>query len=100
MIYKFYKAKSAGLFRGQKLNDYIDAFDKIYGENDVTVVGTWYDVNDSSETYFMTAFKNEQHYDDFVEKMKSHEGYQRMTKEMAPDRLSIEGATLKKYGEE
>lgn len=97
MIYKFYKAESAGLMQGEKMAEYIIAFDKIYAENDVTVIGTWYNVDDENETYFITAFKNEQHYIDFVKKMETHTEYQQMSKEMAPDRISIESATLKKY---
>ena len=100
MIYKFYKSKSAGLLQGEQMVKYINAFDKIYEENDVVVIGTWYNINDPSETYFMTAFKNDQHYLDFVEKMKSHEAYQRMSMEMEPDRLSIEAATLRSYNED
>lgn len=97
MLYKFYKSKSAGLLQGQQMLEYINAFDKIYAENDVTVIGTWYSADDPSETYFMTGFKSEQHYSDFVEKMKTHDDYQRMSKEMEPDRLSIEAATLISY---
>lgn len=97
MVYKFYKSKSAGLMQGQQMIEYINAFNKIYKENDVTVIGTWYSADDPSETYFMTGFKNEQHYSDFVEKMKTHNDYQRMSKEMEPDRLSIEAATLISY---
>ncbi len=97
MIYKFYKAKSAGLFQGEQMVKYIQEFDKIYTENDVEVIGTWYNADDPSETYFMTGFKSEQHYSDFVEKMKTHDDYQRMSKEMEPDRLSIEAVTLKSY---
>ena len=100
IVYKFYKAKSAGLIQGQKMIEYIKAFDKIYAENDVTVIGTWYNVDDESETYFITGFTSEQHYTDFVEKMKTNEDYQRMSREMEPDRLSIESATLKKYFED
>ena len=97
MIYKFYKSKSAGMFQTQRGVEIIKAFDKIYAENDVIVIGTWYSIDDPSETYLMTAFRSEQHYEDFVEKMKTHDDYQRMSIEMEPDRLSIEGATLKKY---
>ncbi len=99
MYYKFYKSKSAGLLQGEQMAEYINAFDKIYAENDVTVIGTWYNVDDPSETYFMTAFNSEAHYNDFVEKMKTHEDYQRLSKEMEPDRLSIEAATLKSYND-
>jgi replicative superfamily II helicase len=97
MYYKFYKSKSAGLLQKEQMVEFINAFDKIYAENDVDVVGTWYNVDDPSETYFMTAFKSEQHYTDFIEKMKTHEDYQRMSMEMEPDRLSIEAATLISY---
>ena len=97
MYYKFYKSKSAGLLQKEQMVEFINAFNKIYNENDVDVVGTWYNVDDPSETYFMTAFKSQQHYDDFIEKMKTHEDYQRMSAEMEPDRLSIEAATLISY---
>jgi UDP-galactopyranose mutase len=82
MYYKFYKSKSAGLLQKEQIVEFINAFDKIY---------------DPSETYFITAFKSEQHYTDFIEKMKAHEEYQRMSMEMEPDRLSIEAATLISY---
>jgi hypothetical protein len=99
MYYKFYKSKSAGLLQKEQMVEFINAFDKIYAENDVDVVGTWYNIDDPSETYFITAFKSEQHYTDFIEKMKTHVDYQRMSTEMEPDRLSIEAATLKSYNE-
>lgn len=97
MIYKFYKIRSSGSFSEAKMIEYINAFDKIYAENEISVVGTWYNVDDQSETYLITAFRDEQHYADFVEKMKTHDDYQRMSKEMEPDRLSIEAATLSSY---
>ncbi len=97
MYYKFYKSKSAGLLKKEQMVEFINAFNKIYTENDVDVVGTWYNVDDQSETYLITAFRDEQHYADFVEKMKTHDDYQRMSKEMEPDRLSIEAATLSSY---
>ena len=100
MIYKFYKVKSAGLFQKDEILDYINVFDKIYAENAVNVIGSWYNADDETETYFITAFRNEQHYADFVEKMKTHEDYQRMTLEMEPDRLSIQGTTLRRYTED
>lgn len=97
MIYKFYKIRSSGSFSDAKMIEYINAFDKIYSENDVTVIGTWYNADEQSETYLITAFRDKQHYEDFVEKMKTHDDYQRMSQEMEPDRLSIEAATLSSY---
>ena len=97
MIYKYYKVKSAGLFDTPRGIEIIKAFGEIYKEHDVTVIGTWYNVDDTSDTYYMTGFKNDQHYSDFVEKMKSHQGYQELSKEMGADRLAIEGVTLKQF---
>jgi hypothetical protein len=100
MVYKFYKIISTGFIQELKMIEYIKAFDKIYLQNNVTVIGTWYNIDDENEMYFMTSFTSEQHYVDFVKKMESHDEYQRMSIEMEPDRMSIESATLRKYIED
>jgi hypothetical protein len=61
----------------------------------VKVIGTWYNVDDSSESLFMTVFDNEEHYTSFVEAMKDNERYQEMSSELAAERESIKAYSLK-----
>jgi len=52
------------------------AFGKLYSEHGVTVVGDWLDRSKSTTAYKITAYRDEEHYKDFVKKMKTNKIYQ------------------------
>lgn len=95
MLYKLYVSRNkvaSDQSRGVQL---YPEFSKIYSENGVEVVGVWVNADDTHEIYFMTAFKDQGHYDSFVEKMKGNEHYQDMSAEIAGERESIKAVNLK-----
>ena len=58
------------------------------------VVGVWINADDPHEQYFMTGYKDEAHYNDFLEKANANPKYQAMTDKINKDRESIEVLTL------
>ena len=69
MLYKLYvvtnkipaeEAKGLALFKD---------FKNIYSEYDVQVIGVWVNTENPYEVYLMTAFKDEAHYESFVNSM-------------------------------
>ena len=92
MYYKMYKERSSSSLPSGL--DAFDDFNKIYQEQGVKVIGVWKNKDDSQEFYFMTAYENEKHYQDFVEDMKTNEEYQKMSRELEAGRESIEVITL------
>ena len=96
MIYKLYKERSKGL-RDQPVGlDLFEEFNKIYEANDVKVVGVWQNIEDPNEVYFMTAFRSEEHYQNFVATVKQDSTYLNMSAKIEEDRESIEVTTLTK----
>lgn len=71
-------------------------YEKIYQENGVRVVGLWENVEDSNELYYMTEFRDQAHYDEFVSKMKDNEEYNTRGQKLADQRESIKAITLNK----
>ena len=95
-IYKLYKERSKGLLDQPVGLDMFDEFNKIYEANDVKVIGVWQNTKDPNEVYFMTAFRNEEHYQNFVVNVKKDSSYLKMTSKIEEDRESIEVVTLTK----
>ncbi len=95
MYYKLYREKTKGEVNRPLGLDLFPKFKKIYEENDVKVIGVWENLDDPHELFFMTAFKDESHYNRFVESMGSNQDYQEMSKGMADQRESIEVTSLR-----
>ncbi len=70
-------------------------FKKIYDENDVKVIGVWQNADNPLEYYFITGYRDEQHYREFGENSKHNQRYLDLSKEMEEARESIEVITLK-----
>ena len=92
MYFKLYKetsnnASSAGL-------RVFEEFNKIYQEHRVNVIGVWKNKANSQELFFMTAYDSEDHYQNFVEEMKTNEKYQSLSLELGASRESMEVFTL------
>jgi len=92
MLCKLYRITYAS---GLPENTQFDSFQKFYEENGVTVIGGWVNVDNSNELFFMTGYKDEDHYNSFVESMKENARYQELTKQLSNERQSIEVTTLK-----
>ena len=88
MIYKLY----VDTLKGDEPTDSkkVKEFKSIYAENGVEVVGVWQNKDKPNEFFFMTSYKDEGHYNDFVSKMKTHARYQELSKDMEEQRESIQ----------
>ncbi|MCH8906098.1 MAG: hypothetical protein IH840_03330 [Candidatus Heimdallarchaeota archaeon] len=75
-------------------NTRFDDFQKFYEENGVTVVGGWVNVEKTNELFFMTGYKDEEHYNSFIAEMKENTRYQELTEQLSGDRESIDVTTL------
>jgi hypothetical protein len=96
MLYKLYKERSKGLSDQPVGLELFDDFNEIYKANDVKVIGVWQNNEDPNELYFMTAFRDEEHYQSFVASVREDSVYQEMSKKIEEDRESIESTTLTK----
>lgn len=74
--------------------DWRSEFYRLWRENDVYVLGNWYNADDPSEDYTITVYKNEDHYKKFVNKMKENETYLKLTDRLGKIRGRIEIVTL------
>ncbi|MHA2090475.1 MAG: hypothetical protein ACW98K_06410 [Candidatus Kariarchaeaceae archaeon] len=63
---------------------------KIYRENGVLVLGHWMNKKDSNETVLITVYKDEMHYQNFIDKMKTYVQYQERRKLLGDYRISFE----------
>ncbi|MHA1198395.1 MAG: hypothetical protein ACTSQF_03490 [Candidatus Heimdallarchaeaceae archaeon] len=92
MLYKLYKArnKTAGTDFNESYRDFIDTYKKY----DVQVVGGGSNIDDSHEMYIMIAYKDEKHYKETVEKLKSDSTYIEQSKKLHELRESIDVVTL------
>jgi len=95
MIYKLYITKTKGPADQSRGVDLYNEFKEIYKEHEVKVLGVWLNIDNAKEVYFMTAFKSQEHYSQFIESMKENDQYQKMSQELAEDRESIEVKNLK-----
>lgn len=94
-VIKLYKERTKSVSEESNSLKLVDEFKEIYNRNDVKLIGLWQNVNDPHEQFFMTGYKNETHYKQFVEKVSSDPKYQKMSDEIEKDRESIEVLTLK-----
>jgi len=63
---------------------YYPQFREIYDEFGVTIIGGWINFDNPLEEYFLTAYRDKAHYDDFITQMKSHILYQELSKKIQP----------------
>ena len=94
-LYKLYVDRTKSSIDKPRGIELAHEFRKIYEENGVKFVGVWTNINDPQEQYFMTAYKDENHYKQFLEKAGTNQKYQEMSKELAEERESIEGVNLR-----
>ncbi|MHA2028728.1 MAG: hypothetical protein ACW99A_15020 [Candidatus Kariarchaeaceae archaeon] len=69
-------------------------FENFYKENDVKVIGGWENAEDKNELYFMTGYRDQDHYNEFTAKMKENTRYQELSAELGKERESVKVVTL------
>ena len=69
-------------------------FENFYKDNGVKVIGGWKNADDKDELYFMTGYRDQNHYDEFVSKMKNNSRYQELSADLGKDRVSVRAVTL------
>jgi len=96
MIYKLYRETSA--VKSDRGTELFEEFNTIAQNNDVKVVGIWENKQNPKETYTITGYQDENHYEKFVTQIKNHSRYQEMTKELDQGRESIDIIDLNDLG--
>jgi len=97
VIFKFYKSTNTQSWveLTQAERDALSGpFIPIYEQFDVKLIGFWYDKYNRNIAYFMNAYRDEEHYEQFIKGMKTHNDYQIATKNYSPYVEKIEAATL------
>lgn len=93
MLYKLYIQS----FKKESLADYelFKDIAKIYQDNGVMVLGHWINQKNEDETVLITVYKDEAHYQRFIEKMKSDPQYQERQEFLNSVRESYSSKDLK-----
>ncbi len=95
MLFKLYKEKLIKHRDDGKLEQTVKEFQKIYKKVGVKVIGAWENVDDPTETFLITAYRDKTHYEETVAEMRADPKYTELTKEIQELRESIEVLTLK-----
>ena len=92
MLYKLYKAKNKST--EDIYDDSFEGFSKVYKKYDVQVLGGGTNVDDNSEMYLMVVYKDKNHYEETVKKLKADSTYIELSKKLQETRESIDVITL------
>ena len=97
MIYKLYIDRTK---KGRKLTDkemkrVFNGFQDIYRKYEVMVIGAWENVEDDLESYLITEYQDEIHYEKTIAKIRANPEYKKLSKELQDTRDSIKIVTLK-----
>ena len=92
MLYKLYKSKQKST--DVVYDDSFEEFSKIYKKYDVQILGGGNNVDDKSEMYLMVVYKDKDHYEETVAKLRADPTYQELSKKLQEKRDSIEVITL------
>ena len=92
MLYKLYKAKNKS--SEDIYDDSFEGFSKVYKKYDVQVLGGGTNVDDNSEMYLMVVYKDKNHYEETIKKLKADPTYVELSKKLQETRESIDVITL------
>ena len=97
MLYKMYVSTSKP---GEKPSDndmerVFKGFQEIYKRYGVTVIGAWENVVEPFESYLITAYQDQSHYEETVAKMQVDPEYAKLSEELQGARQSMKSVTLK-----
>jgi len=95
MLYKLYVVETKGPAIESQGIKLFNEFNKIYKSQNVEVIGVWTNEDNPNEVLFMTAFRDEGHYQSFITAMKDNRKYQEMSSLLEDERASIKGYNLK-----
>ena len=97
MLYKLYiiRSKAEAKLPDSDMERIFKGFQESYQEYGVNIVGAWENTDDPLDTYLITAYRDEAHYEDTVAKMRVNERYQTLSKELGETRESVKAVTLK-----
>jgi hypothetical protein len=98
MIYKLYISKSlpGKSLENSEMERIFKGFQEIYEKNGVTVIGAWENEDDSLESYLITCYRDNDHYETAVAKMGTDPEYVKLSKALQDARESIKVVNLKK----
>jgi len=82
------------VFKSLIPNEKTDFFFDLYKEHGVEVVGSYKNVDNDMEFYLITAYRDEDHYKEFVSMAANHPKYKELTEEIKDKRTSVEMVTL------
>ncbi len=97
MFYKMYKNRwfPGKKFDDEKMKRIYKKFQEIYEKHGVKVIGAWEDVDESNESYLITAYRDKAHFEETVAKMREDSAYQELSKEFKGNRENLGSHTLK-----
>ena len=71
-----------------------EVFNNLYKEHGVETVGEWVNSDDDREVYFITGYRDEEHYNSFVSAMKENSAYIESSKKLGDMRESVKAVNL------
>ncbi|NHJ49576.1 MAG: hypothetical protein FK733_17435 [Asgard group archaeon] len=92
MIYKVYKIRFKSPDEAYAEN--FKEFNKLYTKYDVDVKLGGVNAKDPNEVYYITVYKDENHYEETVKKLQSDSTYAELTVKLEDTRESIDVITL------
>ena len=97
MFYRLYRNRyhPGKKFDDAKMQRVYKGFQEIYEKHGVKVIGAWENADDTDETYLITAYRDEAHYEEAVAKMREDPTYQELSKTFEGTREMLGVVTLK-----
>lgn len=92
MIYKMYIMTFKEAYKPMPEEE---EFFKFYKEHGVEIVGEWVNTDNPKEAYFVSAYRDNEHYNSFVNAMKQNSEYNRLTEKLNSYRESVKVVNLK-----
>ena len=92
MIYKLYKVKYKSADAANDSN--FEEFNEIYKKYGINMVGGGINMKDPLEVYFMSEYKDEEHYKESIKKLQSDPRYIELSKMLNDNREHIEVISL------
>lgn len=90
MLVKLYK----NVFLSPPPAERRNLFAKLYQEHGVELIGVWKNRDNPLEYYMLTRYRDENHFQEFIQTVRQLPEYQEMTKRVSEVRISAESVTL------
>ena len=91
MFYRLYRNRylPGKKFDDTKMQRVYKGFQEIYERHGVKVIGAWENTDDTDETYMITAYRDEAHYEEAVAKMREDLKYQELSKTLRAHKMIV-----------